>query len=67
MSDDTRAELLHAVEELGAHCPDYRFGQLLANLATIAGVTLWDADDRELLEAARTHLRDIKQRHATTR
>ena len=40
--------------------PDVRFGQLIANLSTLArGLSaegLWDAEDEELLAAAREQL-----------
>jgi len=54
-------ELLQAIAELKALFPDWRFGQLIANLATAAGATeagaIWDIEDEQLLEAAR-HLID---------
>ena len=50
-------ELLPALAELRELFPDWRFGQLIANLATAAGMTeptaIWDLEDDELLAAAR--------------
>jgi hypothetical protein len=50
-------QLLEAVAELRALFPDWRLGQLVANLVTAAGGTdasaIWDMDDEKLLEAAR--------------
>ena len=57
MNDSTRSELLTLIAELGAAAPDLRLGQLLANVATLArgtsGAAVWDAEDDELLAAAR--------------
>jgi endonuclease III len=67
MTNETRRELLRVLDELSAQCPDVRFGQLLANLATLAkGPTveaIWDAEDEELLEAARRQLAIFRARH----
>jgi hypothetical protein len=55
-----RQELLSALAELSAACPEMRFGQLIANLSTLAGRDsaegLWDAEDEEMLAAAREQL-----------
>ena len=52
-----RAELLQVLAELSAVFPDWRFGQLIANVATAARgpqvEALWDSEDEELLAAAR--------------
>jgi hypothetical protein len=60
MTNATREELLSVLAELSAACPEMRFGQLIANLATLAkGLSaegLWDAEDSELLDAAREQL-----------
>ena len=52
-----RQELLQALAELGELFPDWRFGQLVANVATAARgpqpEAVWDAEDEELLAAAR--------------
>ena len=60
MSNSVRAELLAVLTELSEACPEMRFGQLIANLSTLAkGPTpegLWDAEDEELLDAARKQL-----------
>jgi hypothetical protein len=56
----TRQELLSVLVELSAACPEMRFGQLIANLSTLAkGLSpegLWDAEDEELITAARKQL-----------
>ncbi|HEV3146085.1 MAG TPA: hypothetical protein VGZ47_19515 [Gemmataceae bacterium] len=50
-------ELLEAVSELRTLFPDWRLGQLVANLVTAAGGTdagaIWDMEDEKLLVAAR--------------
>lgn len=60
MMTSTRQELLTVLAELSAACPEMRFGQLIANLSTLAkGLSaegLWDAEDDELLAAARQQL-----------
>ncbi|MCI0333945.1 MAG: hypothetical protein L0228_12060 [Planctomycetes bacterium] len=56
-SDATRADLLKALAELSELHPEWRMGQMLANLATSAGRTdadaIWDLEDYEALTAAR--------------
>lgn len=56
-SDTTRDELLNALAELGRLFPDWRLGQMLANLAMAAGHAeadaVWDLEDSEALAAAR--------------
>ena len=67
MTSEMRRELLRVLDELSAQCPDVRFGQLIANLATLAkGPTVeavWDAEDEELLQAARRQLEIFRARH----
>jgi hypothetical protein len=57
MNPTSGDELLGALAELRALFPDWRFGQLLANLVTAAGgmdaEAIWDIEDEELLAAAR--------------
>ena len=53
----SREELLQALGELGELFPDWRFGQLVANVATAARgpdvESIWESEDDELLAAAR--------------
>jgi hypothetical protein len=60
MTTSTRQELLAVLAELSAACPEMRFGQMIANLSTLAkgldAEGLWDAEDEELLAAARKQL-----------
>jgi hypothetical protein len=57
MSVSVAEELLEAMSELRALFPDWRIGQLIANLVTAAGGTdagaIWDLEDDQLLAAAR--------------
>ncbi|MGL4419787.1 MAG: hypothetical protein ACRCZF_03900 [Gemmataceae bacterium] len=55
-----RQELLGLLEELGRHRPEWRLGQLLANLAMVAGRLdrdgVWELEDGDALSAARSLL-----------
>ena len=54
----TREQLLAALSQLARLRPEWRLGQTMANLATAAGRLdaggVWDLEDAEALEAART-------------
>jgi hypothetical protein len=69
MIDPTRRELLKLIEELSVECPEYRFGQLVLNLAFLAredGDSLtWHIEDAEFVEAARKHLADWRAGHGS--
>ena len=56
MNNQQRADLLTAISNLGREYPDWRLGQLIANIAGWADQELWDIEDEQLLEAARLHL-----------
>jgi hypothetical protein len=60
MTTTARSDLLKVLAELSEVCPEMRFGQLIANLATLArGATveaIWDVEDEELLPAAQKQL-----------
>jgi hypothetical protein len=66
MTTSTRTELLRLLAELSAEAPELRFGQLVANLATLAQgakvEAIWDAEDDELLAAARRLLGRYQER-----
>lgn len=57
MSVSTTDELAEAIGELRLLFPDWRMGQLIANLAMTAGFTdgaaIWEITDDQLLAAAR--------------
>ena len=60
-SEQTRGELLNALAELGRAHPNWRLGQMLANVAMAAGRldagAVWDLEDEEALRAAQELLR----------
>jgi hypothetical protein len=56
MNNQERAELLAAIAELCQRYPQWRLGQLIANLAGWADQEIWDVEDEQLLQAARLHL-----------
>ena len=60
MITQVRQELLAALNELSGACPEMRFGQVIANLSTLAkglsAEVLWEAEDEELVVAARKQL-----------
>ncbi len=65
MNSQERAELLAAIAELSRRYPDWRLGQLVANVAGWADQEIWDIEDEQLLEAAHVHLRQLTRAPAT--
>jgi hypothetical protein len=59
MNNQLRAELLTTLAELCQRYPDWRFGQLVANVAGWADQEVWDVEDEQLLAAARLHLQQF--------
>lgn len=51
-----REELLKVIAELCNRYPHWRLGQLVANVAGWADQEIWDVEDPQLIEAARSHL-----------
>jgi hypothetical protein len=68
MNLEVRRQLLRVLDDLGEYTPDVRFGQLLANLSYMAksftAEAIWEVEDEELLEAAKSHLDELSERHA---
>ncbi len=66
---ELRKELLRLLAALSEADPELRLGQLITNLATLAQgakpEAIWDADDNELLNAARRLLGHYQARKAT--
>jgi hypothetical protein len=64
MTNELRQQVLTALAELSAAYPDWRFGQMIANLSLIArgpeAESVWEMEDEELLAAIRWQL---EQRH----
>jgi hypothetical protein len=54
-----RLALVDVLAELCRHYPDWRFGQLLSNVAGWADVDVWDIEDEQLLAAAKSHLEQL--------
>jgi hypothetical protein len=63
-------ELSSALGELRGIFPDWRFGQMIANLATAARgpqvESIWDCEDDELLAAARRLIEQNRSRMTTS-
>ena len=63
-----RSELLQIIHEISELYPEMRLGQLITNLASMAiGPTpegIWDAEDDELLNAARELAANLRTRAA---
>ena len=59
MNNQLRADLLAAIAELCQRYPDWRLGQLIANVAGWADQEIWDVEDQQLLQAARLHLEQL--------
>jgi hypothetical protein len=70
MSHTTSDALLQAVVQLSALFPEWRFGQLVANLATAAGCkepeAIWDIEDEQLLIAAQRLIARNKDRESAS-
>jgi hypothetical protein len=66
--NNARIELLRLIGELSAEDTNLRFGQLVANLATLSQgakiEAIWDAEDDEMVAAARRLFVHYKQRQA---
>ncbi|HYH68186.1 MAG TPA: hypothetical protein VD866_26065 [Urbifossiella sp.] len=56
MTTTEQADLFAALTELARRYPHWRVGQLVANVAGWADADVWDAEDEQLLAAARAHL-----------
>ncbi len=70
MTDSVRHDVLQALGELSAKFPEWRLGQMIANLAVVArGATteaIWDVEDEELLAAIHSQLEKRRSRTSTT-
>jgi hypothetical protein len=59
MTNEPQAKLLASLAELCQRYPNWRFGQLVANVAGWADQEIWDVEDEELLAAAQSHLQQL--------
>jgi hypothetical protein len=66
MNNQRRADLLAAFAELSERYPNWRLGQLVANVAGWADQEIWDVEDEQLLEAARLHLQQLAPSEPTS-
>jgi hypothetical protein len=70
MNNPVRQDVLNALAELSAAFPEWRFGQMIANLAVVArgatGEAIWDVEDEELLSAIHRQLDKRRERAATS-
>lgn len=55
-----RTDLLEAITALRRQYPEWRLGQLIANVAGWADQEVWDVEDDQLLAAAQAHLQQLK-------
>ena len=60
-----RVELLDALHQLSRLRPQWRLGQLIANLAGWANQEVWEVEDEQLLAVAREHLDQQSNRAAS--
>jgi hypothetical protein len=65
MNNQERVELLATIAELWKKYPDWRFGQLVANVAGWTDQEIWHVEDEQLLEAVRSHLYEISPASVT--
>jgi hypothetical protein len=64
MTDSEPREEFAVLAELARRYPHWRVGQLVANVAGWADADVWDAEDAQLLAAARSHLATLASRDA---
>jgi hypothetical protein len=67
MNHEEHLELSAILAELQRLYPEWRFGQLIANVADWADQSIWDVTDDQLLAAAKQNLRAIAQRKQEAR
>ena len=60
MNNTLPTELLMLIAELSRRYPDWRLGQLIANVAGWADQEIWDIEDEQLLAAAQVHLQQLE-------
>lgn len=65
MTNSLRQQVLSGLEELSAGYPDWRFGQMIANLAVVArgpeNESIWEMEDEELLTAIRWQIEQQRE------
>jgi hypothetical protein len=66
MNIEQRADLLATISELCQRYPDWRLGQLIANVAGWSDQEIWDVEDDQLLASARLHLQQLPSLEAAS-
>lgn len=70
MIEKIRLEFLKVLAELSEQFSEVRLGQLTSNLATLTKgpqvEAIWDAEDKELLEAEKKQLEVFRSCHSAT-
>jgi len=61
MNERESKDLLDALVELRQRYPNWRLGQLVANVAGWADQNAWDIEDEQFLVAAREHLQSLSE------
>jgi hypothetical protein len=56
MTQSNRADLFAALATLAQRYPNWRVGQMIANVSGWADADVWDVEDEQLLTAALEHL-----------
>ena len=64
MTQTTSSQLAEVLAKLQLLYPDWRFGQLVCNLAGWCDVNVWNVEDEQLLAIAQTHLEHVAAREA---
>ncbi len=62
MNKRDHSELSDALAELRRRYPEWRVGQLIANVAGWADQNVWDVEDEQLLAAAEEHLQALDRK-----
>ena len=62
MNERDCTTLLNSIAELRRRYPEWRLGQLIANVAGWADQNVWDIEDEQLLAASEEHLHALAQR-----
>ncbi len=66
MKTSNSEQLLDTLMELQSRYPNWRFGQLVANVSDWANQNVWDIEDTDLLAAAEEHLETLSQHNEKT-
>ena len=65
MTTQERTALLESIAQLWERYPNWRFGQLVSNVAGWTDIDAWDVEDGQLLAAAQAHLQQMDQPEKT--